>query len=541
MAESADKFIHHAGLISLLTLLSRLLGVVRDAACAAVFGAGLVWDAFSFAFRIPNLFRRLFGEGALSAAFVPFLSEYLELHTPEEAWRFAGRVAGALAMVLVAILLLAELALVGVIGFGQLSARWHMALLLTALLLPYMLLICLTALAGAVLNSLKHFAAPALAPVVLNVCWIAAVLLVSPAVASTQQQQIIVLAGAILVAGALQLALQLFALHRKGFRWRVCCDVLHPQVRRLAAAMAPVALGLGALQLNVLLDGVIAISLAAPKGKATFLLLGWELPYPMEIGANSVLYYGNRLMQFPLGVFGIALATAVFPVLSRQAARKDWPRFARSVVRGVGAGLFIAVPASVGLVLLRYPLIELIFQRGAFTPRMTARTARVLAAYCAGIWAFGALHLLTRAFYSMGKHGTPARTAAAMVLLNIALNLLLVWPLGEAGLATATSVTACVQVLVLAVLLGRKVSLRGMRALVWDMGAVLTATAGMSIAVLALLALLPTGDALAVRLLRAVAPAAFGAAVYLGLAALLDCGILRSLAAAFRPAPRDCM
>ncbi len=529
MSQSSDGFIRSAGVISALTLLSRVLGLARDAVCAAFFGAGMVWDAFSFAFRIPNLFRRLFGEGALSAAFVPIFSEHLELKTPEEAWGMAGRVAGALALLLGGILLAGEAALVAALGLAPLSARWHLALLLTAVMLPYMVLICLTGLAGAALNSLKHFAAPALAPVVLNVCWIAAVVLVAPLVSADPQVRILVVSVAVVAAGVLQLALQLVALHGLGFRWRLSAAMAHPQVRRVAGAMAPVALGLGALQINVLLDGVLAISLAAPPGRESFHLLGLTLPYPMQVGANSVLYYGNRLMQFPLGVFGIALATAAFPTLSRQVARRDWDGFSQSIVRGLGAGIFIALPSSVGLILLCRPLTGLLFERGEFTAQMTARTANVVAAYSVGMCAYFCLHLLTRAFYSMGRQGTPALVGGSMVAVNLALNLALVWPLQEAGLAAATSVSAALQVGVLLVLLRRHAPLRGFGRLVVGGGKTLLATACMAAAVWGLLALLGHGGGLALKTARVLVPTAAGAAVFAGVAAALGSAELKLL------------
>ncbi len=529
MSESSDGFIRSAGVISALTMLSRVLGLARDAVCAAFFGAGMVWDAFSFAFRIPNLFRRLFGEGALSAAFVPIFSEHLELKEPEEAWRMAGRVAGSLTLLLVGILLVGEAALTAALGLAPLSERWHLTLLLTAVMLPYMVLICLTGLAGAALNSLKRFAAPALAPVVLNVCWIAAVALVAPLVSADARVRIMVVSVAVVAAGVLQLVLQLVPLHRMGFRWRLSVSMLHPQVRRVAGAMAPVALGLGALQINVLLDGVLAISLAAPPGRESFHLLGLTLPYPMHVGANSVLYYGNRLMQFPLGVFGIALATAAFPTLSRQVARQDWDGFSQSVVRGLGAGIFIALPASVGLILLCRPLTALLFERGEFTAEMTTRTANVIAAYAVGMCAYFALHLLTRAFYSLGRQGTPALVGGCMVGVNLALNLALVWPLREAGLAAATSVSAALQAGVLLVLLRRHVPLKGFAQVVRGAGKTLMATTCMGAAVWGLLALLGPGGGLALKAARVLVPTAAGAAVFAGVAAALGSAELKVL------------
>ncbi len=536
MAKRADSLVGDAGTIAGLTMISRVLGLARDCVCAAIFGAGPVWDAFAFAFRIPNLFRRLFGEGALSAAFVPIFTEYLELRDPAEARDLAGRVAGSLAAVLIALVAVGEGVLLGLLHFGGPAPRWELALALTAVLLPYALLICLTALAGAALNSLRHFAAPAAAPIVLNLCWIAAAAVAARWVSPDARVQIYVVAGGILVAGVLQLALQAAALRARGWVVRPRAALRSPQVRRVAAGMAPVALGMAAFQLNVLLDSVIAISLAGPPG-AEFALLGRSLSYPMALGANSVLYYSGRLMQLPLGVFGVAIATAAFPALSSLAARREWPAFSAALRRSLGMVLFIGLPSGVGLMVLRRPIIELLFERGAFTPPMTMRTSAALLAYAAGLWAYCALHVLTRAFYSLKAPGVPARVAGAMVGANLALNLTLVWTMAEAGLAAATAVCAALQVGLLTYLLGRRVRLElaalGMSAL-----KTAVATAAMAVACRQALAWLPADGSLAVKALRVAAPTAAGGAVYLLAAAVTGSEELRQIARRLRGAAR---
>jgi putative peptidoglycan lipid II flippase len=523
VSEGDSSIVRGAGVISALTMLSRILGLVRDCASAALFGAGPVWDAFSFAFRIPNLFRRLFGEGALSAAFIPVFSETLELGRKEEAERLAGRVLGLLAALLIALLVVGE-AVVLVTFWCTGTGRWHLALLLTAVMLPYMLMICLTAVAGAVLNSLRHFAAPAAAPVILNICWIAAVLLIAPGVSDDGHTQIMVVAAAIVAAGVLQLALQCGALLRLGFQPRLALRPRDGDVRRIARGMLPVVLGMAAFQLNVLLDGVIAIALAGPEAGATFGLGGTRIGYPMLVGANSVLYYAGRLMQLPLGVFGIAIATAVFPALSRHAARRDWEAFSAALRSGLGFVVFLGLPASVGLVLVCRPLVELIFERGAFTAEMSARTANALAAYATGVWAYCALHVVARAFYSVQKPGTPAKVAASCVVLNLALNLSLVWYLGETGLACATAICAAVQTAVLMVLLSRCVPLHGMQALTRRLLPAIVATICMGIACRGVLAswyLPPDGGATWLRAARLLAAVGAGGVAYaVGAAAL---------------------
>jgi putative peptidoglycan lipid II flippase len=465
MAQHKISVVHAAGLISALTMLSRVLGLVRDCLCAAIFGGGVVWDAFSFAFRIPNLFRRLFGEGALSAAFVPLFTEALESDDPEAARAMAGRVYGSLAVLLILLLLVGEALCLGLDRWAVGSARWHLALRLTAVLLPYMTLICLTALVGAMLHAHGRFAAPAFAPVVLNVCWIAAALVAARASGLGRQGQIYVVAGGIVLAGGFQLWLQLAALRAAGFQLRAVYGFAGREVRQLAAAMGPAVLGMAALQLNVLLDGVIAISLAGPAAGSTFEVFSRTIAYPMVTGANSVLYYGARLMQLPLGVFGIAVATAAFPALSRHAARAEWRQFSAAFRGSLGLVIFIGLPAGVGMMVLAEPIVRVVFERGAFVPETTARTARALYWYAAGIWAYSVLHVLNRAFYSVRRAGTPALVAAAMVLVNVGLNLTLVWFMAESGLAAATAVCAVLQAGVLYAILRRIVSLEGLGAL----------------------------------------------------------------------------
>ncbi len=517
MPRDGDNFVRSAGVVAALTMLSRALGLVRDVACAAFFGAGIVWDAFSFAFRVPNLFRRLFGEGALSAAFVPVLSERLELQTPEEARRLTRRVAGVLSVVLTVAVVLGEVLVIGLLLVLELDPLWQLTLVLTALLLPYTILICLTAFGGATLHTLKHFAAPALAPVVLNVIWILTVVAVAPALFDEPREQILVLALAILLGGLVQLGLQLTVLRRRGFSLRPLFDGELDQVKRIALTMAPVALGMAAYQLNVVLDGVIAISLAAPAEGGALRLAGLSLPYPLQVGANSVLYYANRVMQAPLGIFGMALATAAFPTLSRQAARQDWAAFSRSVVRGLRLVIFIGLPAGAGMILVRQPLVALLFERGAFTPGMTARTATALLCYSVGIWAYCALHILTRAFYSLKRPGVPAAVAGGMVLLNLGANLALVWPLAEAGLALSTALCAVLQVVLLGLLLRREVPLSGLGRLLRTLALTTLATGVMAAATLGALELV-AGRTAAVRLAAGVTA---GTAVFTGAAVVL--------------------
>jgi len=510
-------FIRRIFTVSALTALSRLLGLARDVACAATFGAGASMDAFLFAFRIPNLLRKLLGEGALAVAFIPLFTERMEHDGPAAARRMANRIATAAALLLIVLVVLAELLVLALwFQLGD-DPRWRLVLIFTAILLPYMLLICMTGVAGAVLHSLHRFTAPALAPIVLNVCWLAAVGLAAWRFTGDITLQLTIVCCGILAAGVLQLAIQLIALKRMEFPLRPVRQALHADVRRVARSMAPIVFGLAVLQINVLLDGLIAIGLAARDGHETFSLFGSTIRYPMESGANVVLFYGNRLMQLPLGVFGIALATVSFPVFSRRAAQGDLDGLARSITDGLRLTLFIGIPAGVGLAVLRRPLVNVIFNYGAFDAHAAERTANVLLAYSVAIWAYCANHLLTRAFYSLQRNGTPARVAAAMVALNLALNLTLIWSLREAGLAAATAICAILQMVILFVLLKRHTPAITTRPLLDCAARCILAAAVMAAICLAVTALLPTQEtapSLTWRILRAVLPVAAGALTY---------------------------
>jgi len=261
------------------------------------------------------------------------------------------------------------------------------------------------------------------------------------------------------------------------------------------ALMLPIIFGLAAVQINVLMDSLIAIAFAKPPGgHERFLIAGISLPYPLETGAASVLYYGDRLIQFPLGVFGIAMATAVFPFFSTYAARKDWTKFNYTLNQAIRIVLFIGIPASVGLILLRRPLVELFYERNAFTAESTYRTATVILFYSLGVWAYSASHVIVRAFYSMQDTLTPVKVGAAMVGLNLILNLSFIWFLREGGLALATAISATVQIIILFAILQRRLNITGYKHIFTSTLKTLIATFFMCITCWGILKIIPTGD-----------------------------------------------
>jgi len=505
-----------ARVTSLGTLASRVLGMLRDMATASLLGmsAGGVMDALVIAFRIPNLFRRLFGEGALTAVYLPVLTARLESDRAA-AWQLASVAITWLAVLLGGLVVLAEVACgLAWLAWGDVPG---VALLvgLTAVVMPYMLCICLAAQVAATLHALSHFSTPAVVPVVLNVCWLVAAWVVAPYFAPDIQAQAYVLAVAILVAGLLQLGMQLPVLRRLGFRFDYNWAQSRAGIREIALAMGPMVLGLAVTQINTLSDSLIAWGLAAtPGGPERVTWLAGAVRYPMEQGAAAAIYYGERLYQFPLGTLGVAVATAIFPLLSRHAARGDRAKLGTDMTLGLRLVVSLGVPAGVGLIILARPLARLLFERGQFTPDDTTRTARMIATYASGVWAYCALPVLVRGFYALSDRATPVRIGLLAVGMNLAFNLVLIWPLAEAGLAVATSVSAAVQASVLALLFSR-----GKGPLDWPVLAATAVRTAMSTLLMAgasyaTLALLPPARGLINELARVFLPFTAGAVVF---------------------------
>jgi len=417
-------------IVSGCTLASRVLGLVRDVVTTSVFGASTGLDLFVVAFTVPNLFRALFGEGALSSAVVPVLrGEFLD---PEKDERLLLRaLMGALVAILVGFTILAWIACASLATLGHLSSNGRLLCRLLAIVLPYMPLICATALLGAALNARGRFFAPAASPILLNLCWIVA------AWGFGRRFGVYALAVGVVVAGLMQFSMQVPFIHSLGWSVRPLWDWSHPGLRRVARLMIPAVLGLGIVQVNVALDRVIAQLFA-------------------KAGANSVLFVGNRLMQFPLGVFGIALATAAFPTMADRAARGDRAGLLDGLDLASRMALFIALPAMAVMLSLNLPLVRLLFEHGRFSSEASERTARVLFWYGTGFWAFCTAHVLTRGFHAQQDTSTPVRIGALVVGLNLALNLALVRPMGEAGLALASSIAGTVNVIWLAIALRRR-------------------------------------------------------------------------------------
>lgn len=433
--------------MGLATLLSRVLGLARDLVIAYFFGAGLAADAFFVAFRIPNLLRRLLAEGALTVSFIPIFTEYLASRSKAEAFELARAVLTLLSMILAVISVLGVLLAPWIIwvfapGFSADPDKFALTVLLTRIMFPYIFLIALVALAMGVLNSLGKFAGPALAPVMLNVGMIASVLLLS----GYFDPPILALAVGVIFGGLLQVLLQLPYLVREGNLLGVSFNFRHPALRRIALLMAPAALGAAVYQFAVFINTLLASFL--PQGSVSY------------------LYYADRVMQFPLGIFAIALATAVLPTMSRQAADKDMTGLSESLSHALRLVFFITIPSMVGMIVLAEPTIHLLFQRGEFDPAATKATAQALIAYAVGLWALSAVQIVVRAFYSLQDTRTPVKVAVVSLACGAALSLILMGPFKHVGLALASSGGSIINLALLVIILRRRLGSFGGRALI---------------------------------------------------------------------------
>jgi putative peptidoglycan lipid II flippase len=435
----------HARVVSIFTGLSRLLGLLREVLMAYFFGDELAKSAFDVAFKIPNLFRRLFGEGALSAAFVPIFSEVLEQEGPEAAKRMAGKVITLLAAVLLMIAAAATLIITLIINNADLGEKTAAVLPLLRIMFPYMICICLVALCMGILNSIDRFALPAATPILLNLVWIAALFLLCPRFGTTLETRIYGVAWGILFAGALQLAIQIPALISSGMWPHFSLDWRDRRIQRILLLMGPAAIGMGIHQLNVVMDGILALWVGT-----------W---------APAALTYAERLIYLPLGLFATALSTVLLPTFSRQAARAELDGIATTMADSIRGLMVIMIPAAVGLAVLSGPLVRFIFQSGQFDDMATVRTARALMFYAPGLIVFSLYKILVPAFYALKDTRTPVRVGIMAVFINLALNILfiLTWPDGykHAGLACATVISSGLNCLILGILITRRVGSPG--------------------------------------------------------------------------------
>lgn len=505
----ASRMARSAGTVGAATMLSRVLGLVREQVMATFFGAGYATDAFNVAFRIPNLLRDLFAEGAMSAAFVPTFTEYQQKHGSASAWALGRQVLGALTLVLL-----------GVVGIGWVAAPWlvrlfapgfseepgklELTLQLTRVMLPFLLAVALAAACMGMLNARGRFGVPALAPSLLNLGMIVVGVGLIPVVQRYGQPAILAMAIGVLVGGTAQFLFQLPALYRLGFRLRIGWPKFSPGVRRVGALMLPATIGLAATQVNLLVTTIIASLL--------------------EEGSVSWLWYSYRLMQLPIGVFGVALATVSLPALSRAAVANDMEGLKRTFTATLRLVFLLTLPAALWLAVDSRQLVTLLYEHGRFTTFDSGRTAWALAMYCVGLPAFAAVGIATRAFFAMSDTRTPVKVSFAAVVLNLVLNLLLMGPMGHAGLALATSVTSIFSLVLLLYLLRRRIGTFDLRSTLGVLARI--AVAAVTAVMLCGAGLIAIGDAWHGVLWREAA-VVIGSLLLMGIATWIALRILR--------------
>ena len=457
-----------AGAVSLAVMCSRVLGLIREQVFAGLFGAGFAQDAFVVAFRVPNLLRDLFGEGALSAAFVTVFSEYDANRGAEATWRLASNVLVFFA-ILISALTLVGMYLAGPIvdllapDFSQISGKTELTVHLTRIMFPFLCCVSLAAVVMGVLNTKGKFFVPALSSSFFNLGSIVGGLSLAWLFPRFGEPAIAGMAWGTLIGGAMQLLIQLPALRRVGFRFRFTFNPTDQGLRRILLLMLPATIGLSATQINIFVNTNFAASCAE--------------------GSVSWLNYAFRLVQLPIGVFGVALSIAIMPVLARQAAVKDMASLKQTFVSSLVLVFALAVPATAGLALLSEPIIRLIFEHGAFTAADTVQTAAALSYYAVGLFAYSAIKVMVPVFYAIGNTRFPVIASFLGVAANVLTITLVIDVLQHRGIALSTSCAMILNFLFLGVVLCRKLDGLPLGYLATGLGRILLAAGLMSAAI----------------------------------------------------------
>lgn len=431
------KIVKGASLVGALTFVSRIFGLIRDIVIASFFGATMAADAFFVALRIPNVLRRLFAEGALTVSFIPIFKEAQISGGKREAKEISDIVFTFLSLLLALIVLFAiffapQIVKVIAIGFDR-PEKFDLTVYLTRIIFPYLFFVCLVAFSMGILNSEGYFAAPAMAPILLNISIISAAFFISPLL----DEPIVGLAIGVIIGGILQVLLQIPYIRKLGYFPSINFNFSHPALKKLLFLMAPAVFGIAVYQFNIFITTIIA----------TFL----------PEGSVSYLYYADRFFQLPLGIFVISLATAVLPTMSEQVATGRLDDMRDSLSFSLRIIFFVTLPAAAGLIAISEPVFSLFFQRGAFDYDTTLKAAEALRYYALGLWAIGGMKIIVPAFYAMQDMKTPVWAAFAAFIANIVFSLLLMGPLLHSGLALATTLSALLNMVILLLLISKKV------------------------------------------------------------------------------------
>jgi putative peptidoglycan lipid II flippase len=492
--KSSSALARSAASAGIATMTSRLLGLAREAVLAHQFGAGAAMDAYNVAFRIPNLVRDLFAEGAMSAAFVPTFTKYLTTSGKEPAWRLGNHVVNALLIVTGLLVLLGIVFAEPLVGaftaerFSQDPGQISLTVQLARIMLPALTCIAIAAAFMGMLNSLHHYFIPALSPAMFNVVTIICVIALVPIMPALGLEPIVAIAIGTLLGGVAQLALQWPTLRREGFVYRPRIDWRDPGLRRILVLMGPGTAGLAATQVNVFVNTLLATG----AGES----------------AVSWLNYAFRLMYLPIGLFGVSVATATLPTVARQHTLEDQQSVRSTIANGLSLMLMLNVPATVGLVVLAVPIIQAIYERGAFTSVDTLATAAALQFYAIGLLAYSVVRIVSPVFYALGRNRTPVIVSMVTVLVNAGLNVVLVREMGYRGLALGTSIAALFNAVTLLILLRRHLGGLHEGQIVGSLARISLASVAMGFAAYAVSAVLETqlpGGSLALQIVRLAA------------------------------------
>ena len=437
----SSRLARSAGLISIATLASRILGVARESVLASYFGAGTAMDAYNVAFRIPNILRDLFAEGAMTAAFVPAFTRTIQQRGREHAWRLGNLVINALLLItgtlaLLGILFAAPITALIAPKFAAVPGKLELTTQLTQVMLPFLTTVAVAVAMMGMLNSLHRFFVPSLSPAMFNVATILCAILLVPVMLWYGWPPIMAIAIGTLLGGLGQMAIQWPILRREGFRYRPIFDFKDPELRQILRIMGPGTLGVAAVNINVLVNTYLAAA---------------------EPGAVSWLGYAFRLMYLPIGLFGVSIATAALPDLSRHAGAGDSMAIQKGVSSALRLMLMLNVPATVGLLILAEPIVALLYERGQFTHADTLATAAALQFYGPGLIGYSVVKIASPTFYSLGNSRTPVVVSVTSVAVNLVLNIILFRIMGFRGLALGTAIAAIFNATTLLWLLRRRI------------------------------------------------------------------------------------
>ncbi|MSR77911.1 MAG: murein biosynthesis integral membrane protein MurJ [Candidatus Omnitrophica bacterium] len=424
--ESTKKhLIKASGMMGIMTLASRVLGMIRDIVSAKAFGTTWQWDAFVFAFMMPNFLRRVVAEGSLTSAFIPIYSELLEKENQERAFRFGNLIMTLMGVVILGFILVLQIVFQILLTLKVLPPHLHFTVDLLRFMFPYLWFICMYAIGMGILNCHRRFFASSIGPVILDLLWICGVIWLVPRAGGLPQDQLRVLSWAIVFSGVLQVAAEIPSLRRIGFHYHWVWDLKDEAIRKAWKLVLPSMMTFGIVQVNLFVDQLLGLTIGS--------------------GANSSLWYGSRLMQFPLGVFGIAMGTALLPTISRQIAAGKKEEARNSISFAMRSIFLIIIPCTVGMMVMSRPIIQLLFQRGEFNAASTSRTASVLICYCIGLFAYAGQKIILAGFYASQDTRTPVKIGLLDVLINFTLNITLMQFMRESGLALATSIAAIIE------------------------------------------------------------------------------------------------